>query len=196
MRIEDVGAEQLQRIRGQRMRHPRHHPDAPAAVVGVEPSGVAEVDDVGIGEDAREDDRRGHDDRRFGEPAEAHVCRMVACRSHTFVRGSTTCADVPSGAIALLVSWLPAIHEARARARRGRRAGAAHSRLRLRHRIESRDAARRTGSAVGFDLTATGVRFARAHGQTVAQASIAAIPFRSRRLRSRHLVRRLSVSAG
>ena len=35
------------------------------------------------------------------------------------------------------------------------------------------------GRAVGFDLTATGVRFARAHGQTVAQASIAAIPFRS-----------------
>ena len=35
------------------------------------------------------------------------------------------------------------------------------------------------GNAVGFDLTATGVRFARAHGQRVAQASIADIPFRS-----------------
>ena len=35
------------------------------------------------------------------------------------------------------------------------------------------------GRAVGFDLTATGVRFARAHGQTVARASIAAIPFRT-----------------
>jgi len=35
------------------------------------------------------------------------------------------------------------------------------------------------GRAVGFDLTATGARFARAHGQTVAQASIAAIPFRT-----------------
>ncbi len=35
------------------------------------------------------------------------------------------------------------------------------------------------GSAVGFDLTATGAKFARAHGQTVAQASIAAIPFRT-----------------
>ncbi len=35
------------------------------------------------------------------------------------------------------------------------------------------------GRAVGFDLTSTGVRFARAHGQTVAQASIADIPFRS-----------------
>ena len=34
------------------------------------------------------------------------------------------------------------------------------------------------GTAVGFDLTLTGVRFARAHGQRVAQASIAAIPFR------------------
>jgi ubiquinone/menaquinone biosynthesis methyltransferase len=33
------------------------------------------------------------------------------------------------------------------------------------------------GRAVGFDLTATGVRFARAHGHRVAQASIAAIPF-------------------
>lgn len=33
------------------------------------------------------------------------------------------------------------------------------------------------GRAVGFDLTATGVRFARAHGQTVAQASIDHIPF-------------------
>lgn len=35
------------------------------------------------------------------------------------------------------------------------------------------------GKAVGFDLTATGVRFARTHGHTVAQASIAAIPFRA-----------------
>ena len=35
------------------------------------------------------------------------------------------------------------------------------------------------GRAVGFDLTATGVRFARSHGHRVAQASIAAIPFRS-----------------
>lgn len=35
------------------------------------------------------------------------------------------------------------------------------------------------GRAVGFDLTATGVRFARAHGRTVAQASIARIPFAS-----------------
>lgn len=35
------------------------------------------------------------------------------------------------------------------------------------------------GKAVGFDLTATGARFATAHGHTVAQASIAAIPFRS-----------------
>jgi SAM-dependent methyltransferase len=33
------------------------------------------------------------------------------------------------------------------------------------------------GRAVGFDLTATGVRFARAHGNRVAQASIGAIPF-------------------
>ena len=46
VRIEDVGAEESKRIRRQRMRHPRHHPDAPAAVVGVEPAGVAEVDDV------------------------------------------------------------------------------------------------------------------------------------------------------
>ena len=35
------------------------------------------------------------------------------------------------------------------------------------------------GKAVGFDLTATGVRFARTHGHTVTQASIAAIPFRA-----------------
>lgn len=35
------------------------------------------------------------------------------------------------------------------------------------------------GKAVGFDLTTTGVRFARAHGHTVAQASVAAIPFRT-----------------
>ena len=35
------------------------------------------------------------------------------------------------------------------------------------------------GRAVGFDLTSTGVRFARAHGQSVAQASITDIPFRS-----------------
>ena len=35
------------------------------------------------------------------------------------------------------------------------------------------------GGAVGFDLTATGVRFAKAHGHAVAQASIADIPFRS-----------------
>ena len=35
------------------------------------------------------------------------------------------------------------------------------------------------GRAVGFDLTATGVGFARAHGRTVAQASIAQIPFAS-----------------
>jgi SAM-dependent methyltransferase len=35
------------------------------------------------------------------------------------------------------------------------------------------------GRAVGFDLTATGVRFARSHGHHVAQASIGAIPFRS-----------------
>ena len=33
------------------------------------------------------------------------------------------------------------------------------------------------GRAVGFDLTAIGPRFAKQHGQTVAQASIAAIPF-------------------
>lgn len=33
------------------------------------------------------------------------------------------------------------------------------------------------GRAVGFDLTATGVRFAKAHGHTVARASIADIPF-------------------
>ena len=33
------------------------------------------------------------------------------------------------------------------------------------------------GRAVGFDLTATGVRFARAHGRTVARASIEKIPF-------------------
>jgi SAM-dependent methyltransferase len=35
------------------------------------------------------------------------------------------------------------------------------------------------GRAVGFDLTATGARFARSHGHRVAQASIAAIPFAS-----------------
>jgi SAM-dependent methyltransferase len=35
------------------------------------------------------------------------------------------------------------------------------------------------GRAVGFDLTATGVRVARAHGNRVARASIGAIPFRS-----------------
>ncbi len=35
------------------------------------------------------------------------------------------------------------------------------------------------GRAVGFDLTGTGVRFARAHGHSVAQASIAQIPFAS-----------------
>lgn len=35
------------------------------------------------------------------------------------------------------------------------------------------------GRAVGFDLAATGVRFARSHGHRVAQASVAAIPFRS-----------------
>ena len=35
------------------------------------------------------------------------------------------------------------------------------------------------GRACGFDLTAVGVRFARAHGHRVAQASIEAIPFRS-----------------
>lgn len=35
------------------------------------------------------------------------------------------------------------------------------------------------GRAVGFDLTATGVRFAHAHGHRVAQASIAAMPFPS-----------------
>ena len=35
------------------------------------------------------------------------------------------------------------------------------------------------GKAVGFDLTATGVRFARSHGHTVAQASIDRIPFRA-----------------
>ena len=35
------------------------------------------------------------------------------------------------------------------------------------------------GGAVGFDLTSTGVRFAKAHGHSVAQASIAEIPFRS-----------------
>jgi SAM-dependent methyltransferase len=33
------------------------------------------------------------------------------------------------------------------------------------------------GRAVGFDLTATGTRFARSHGHRVAQASIGAIPF-------------------
>ena len=33
------------------------------------------------------------------------------------------------------------------------------------------------GRAVGFDLTATGPRFAKSHGHAVAQASIAAIPF-------------------
>ena len=33
------------------------------------------------------------------------------------------------------------------------------------------------GRAVGFDLTSTGVRFAKAHGHLVAQASIAQIPF-------------------
>ena len=36
---------------------------------------------------------------------------------------------------------------------------------------------RRYGRAVGFDLTATGVRFAKTHGHRVAQASIGAIPF-------------------
>ena len=35
------------------------------------------------------------------------------------------------------------------------------------------------GRAVGFDLTAIGVRFARGHGHSVAQASIDAIPFTS-----------------
>ena len=35
------------------------------------------------------------------------------------------------------------------------------------------------GRAVGFDLTAIGVRFARSHGHDVAQASIESIPFRS-----------------
>jgi SAM-dependent methyltransferase len=38
---------------------------------------------------------------------------------------------------------------------------------------------RRYGRAVGFDLTATGAHFAKAHGHAVAQASIADIPFRS-----------------
>jgi SAM-dependent methyltransferase len=35
------------------------------------------------------------------------------------------------------------------------------------------------GTAVGFDLTRIGTEFARAHGHTVAQASIAEIPFQS-----------------
>lgn len=34
------------------------------------------------------------------------------------------------------------------------------------------------GRPVGFDLTATGARFAKDHGHTVAQASIAQVPFR------------------
>src|SRR5512134_3046731 len=38
---------------------------------------------------------------------------------------------------------------------------------------------RRYGRTVGFDLTATGAQFAKAHGHAVAQASIADIPFRS-----------------
>ena len=36
---------------------------------------------------------------------------------------------------------------------------------------------RRHGRAVGFDLTYRGVEFARVHGESVGQASIAAIPF-------------------
>ena len=73
VRIEDVRVEQLPRIRGQRMRHPRHDPDAPAAVVGIEPAGVVEVEDVRIGEHAREDDGAEHDGRGFDGSAEAHV---------------------------------------------------------------------------------------------------------------------------
>jgi SAM-dependent methyltransferase len=38
---------------------------------------------------------------------------------------------------------------------------------------------RRFGSAVGFDLTSVGPRFAHSHGHKVAQASIGAIPFTS-----------------
>lgn len=41
------------------------------------------------------------------------------------------------------------------------------------------DMLRPYGRAVGFDLTAVGVQFAKAHGHRVARASIAGIPFRS-----------------
>jgi hypothetical protein len=75
MRVEDVGAKQLPRIRRQRMRDPRHDPDAPAAVVGIEPAGVVELENVGEREHAREDDGAEHDGRGLDGAAKAHVRR-------------------------------------------------------------------------------------------------------------------------
>ena len=53
VRIEDVGVIDAGRIRGQRVRHPRHHPDAPAAIVGVDAADAIDLERERVGEDRR-----------------------------------------------------------------------------------------------------------------------------------------------
>src|SRR6188508_74103 len=67
--------------------------------------------------------------------------RMCDARITPPFCGPLTRADLPRRTIAFLVSRLPSVHEAGARARHPGPASAANPRLRLRHRIELGDAA-------------------------------------------------------
>ena len=80
MRVEDVGVEDVERVGGQRMRHPRHNPDAPAAVIGVDPADVIDFERNRIGQNDSERCRSEDDERGLNRSARTHESRMVASR--------------------------------------------------------------------------------------------------------------------
>ena len=81
MRIEDVGLKDLERVCRQLVRDPRHHPDTPPPVVGVDAAELIEVERHRVGGDDGEGSGGEDDERGLGRSARAHERRMVAWAS-------------------------------------------------------------------------------------------------------------------
>ena len=64
MRVEDVGVEDAERIRGERVGDPRHDPDTPAAIVGVDAADRVDAERQRVGQHDRERQCGEHDERR------------------------------------------------------------------------------------------------------------------------------------
>ena len=212
MRIEDVGVEDAERIRRERVRHPRHDPDAPAAIVGVDAADAIDLEGERVGQHDRERGCGEHDERDLAEPARTGITdRMVAWGLSAKARSDhgATAGFPPHRLMDRLLElthlaeqshfwfrgfrWFIRPEIARAVAGRTQPRSA---RLRLRHRLEPGVAAGvRRGLRIRSHLERTGAGAAdgpaRHRAREHRRDSV-----RHRSLRRRHVVRRLPVPAG